>query len=52
MKNTIEAILKHPIAAVVILGFASNCTVRIIKAIKGVEVDPMLKVTVDGNSGS
>jgi hypothetical protein len=52
MKNTMEAILKHPIATVIVLGFTCNCAIRIIKAVKGVEVDPLLKVTVDGNSGA
>ena len=52
MKNVVESILKHPIATIAILAFASNCTIRIIKTAKGINVDPMLKVTVDGNSGS
>lgn len=47
MKNTIEAILKRPIATAGLVGFVSYCAIRVIKAVKGVDVEPMVKVTVN-----
>jgi hypothetical protein len=47
MKNTIEAILKRPIATAGLVGFVSYCAIRVIKAIKGVDVEPLVKITVD-----
>lgn len=47
MKNTIEAVLKRPIAAAGLVGFVSYCAIRVIKAVKGVDHEPMVKITVD-----
>lgn len=47
MKNIIEAMLKRPIAAAGLVGFVTYCTVRIIKAAKGIDVEPIVKITVD-----
>lgn len=47
MRNTIEAMLKRPIATAGLIGFVSYCTIRVIKAVKGVDVEPLVKITVD-----
>lgn len=47
MRNTIEAMLKRPIATAGLVGFVSYCAIRIIKAAKGVDVEPLVKITVD-----
>jgi hypothetical protein len=47
MNNTIEAILKRPIATAGLLGFVSYCAIRVIKAVKGIDVEPLVKITVD-----
>lgn len=47
MKNTIEAILKRPIATAGLVGFVSYCAIRVIKAVKGIDVEPIVKITVD-----
>ena len=47
MRNTIEAMLKRPIATAGLVGFVSYCAIRVIKAVKGVDVEPLVKITVD-----
>ena len=47
MKNTIEAMLKRPIATAGLVGFVSYCAIRVIKAAKGIDHEPVVKITVD-----
>lgn len=47
MKNAIEAMLKKPIAAAGLVGLVTYCTIRVIKVIKGIDVEPIVKITVD-----
>lgn len=47
MKNAIEAMLKRPIAAAGLVGFVTYCTVRVIKAAKGADVEPIVKINVE-----
>lgn len=46
MKNTIDAILKRPVATAGLVGFVSYCAIRVIKAIKGIDIEPLVKITV------
>lgn len=47
MKNTIEAMLKRPIAAAGLVGLVTYCTIRVIKAAKGIDAEPIVEITVD-----
>ena len=47
MKDVIETVLRHPIAAVIVISFTASGIAEIIRARKGVEGEPFITITVN-----
>lgn len=46
MKTVVESILRHPISTGIIVGVTTLGIANIVRAVRGVQVDPLLTINV------
>lgn len=44
MKNTINQMLNHPFATIMIVGSVGNAVANVVRAVKGCDAEPMVKI--------